>query len=170
MLKRASEDTDSLQKDFRPGERRDPMRSSAIVRHASVYAGVLLVLAACSPSTPDPSGPVFDVRIKDFKVLPSSDSAPAGLVTLNVANTGPTTHEFVIVRTDLPDDGLPIGGDGLRVDEDGLEPVDEIDGIEDGASGQVTVRLEPGHYVFFCNFEGHYLAGMHAAVEVMDDA
>jgi uncharacterized cupredoxin-like copper-binding protein len=145
------------------------MRSSAIVRHACLYAGVLLVLA-CSPSTPDPSGQVFDVRIKDFKVLPSSDSAPAGLVTLNVANTGPTTHEFVIVRTDLPDDGLPIGTDGLSVDEDSLEPVDEIDGIEDGTSGQVTVRLEPGRYVFFCNFQGHYLAGMHAAVEVTADA
>ena len=146
------------------------MRSSAIARHACVYAGLALVLVACSPPAPSLSGPVFNVRIKDFKVLPSSDSAPAGLVTLNVTNTGPTTHEFVVVRTDLPDDGLPIGGDGLRVDEDGLEPVDEIDGIEDRTSGQVTVRLEPGRYVFFCNFEGHYLAGMHAAVEVMDDA
>lgn len=146
------------------------MRSSATARHAGVYAGLALVLVACSPSTTGPSGPVFDVRIKDFKVLPSSDSAPAGLVTLNVSNSGPTTHEFVIVRTDLPDDGLPIGVDGLSVDEDGLEAVDEIEGIEDGTSGQVTVRLERGRYVFFCNFEGHYLAGMHAAVEVMDDA
>ena len=35
---------------------------------------------------------------------------------------------------------------------------------------QVTVQLEPGRYVFFCNFEGHYLAGMHAPVRVIDDA
>ena len=146
------------------------MRTSAIARHACVYAGLALVLVACSPSTPTPSGPVFDVRIKDFKVLPSSDSAPAGLVTLNVSNSGPTTHEFVIVRTDLPDDGLPIGVDGLSVDEDGLEPVDEIEGIEDGTSGRATVRLEPGRYVFFCNFEGHYLAGMNAGIEVTEDA
>jgi uncharacterized cupredoxin-like copper-binding protein len=146
------------------------MRSSAIARHACAYAGLAVVLVACSPSTTGPAGAVFDVRIKDFKVLPSSDSAPAGLVTLNVSNRGPTTHEFVIVRTDLPDESLPIGIDGLSVDEDGLEPVDEIEGIEDGTSGQVTVRLEPGRYVFFCNFEGHYLAGMHAAVEVTGDA
>ena len=146
------------------------MGSSAIVRHAWAYVGVGLVLAACSPPTTGPSGPVFDVKIRDFKVLPSSDSAPAGLVTLDVTNTGPTTHEFVVVRTDLPDGDLPIGVDGLSVDEDGLEPVDEIEGIEDGTSGQVTVRLEPGRYVFFCNFEGHYLAGMNAGVEVTDDA
>ena len=170
MLKHASEATDSVRKDFRPGSVGNRMGSSAIVRHACAYAGVALVLVACSPSTAGPSGPVFDVRIKDFKILPSSDSAPDGLVTLNVSNTGPTTHEFVVVRTDLPDDDLPIGVDGLRVDEDGLEPVDEIEGIEDGTSGQVTVRLEPGRYVFFCNFEGHYLAGMNAGVEVAHDA
>ena len=145
------------------------MGSSAIARHACAYAGVALVLAACSPSTTGPSGPVFDVRIRDFKILPSSDSAPAGQVTLSVANMGPTMHEFVVVRTDLSDDDLPIGVDGLSVDEDGLEPVDEIEGIVDGTSGQVTVRLEPGRYVFFCNFEGHYLAGMNAGVEVTDD-
>src|SRR5680860_273731 len=109
MLKRASEFTDSPSQGLQTREWREPMRSSAIARHACAYAGVALVLVACSPSTTGPSGPVFDVRIKDFKVLPSSDSAPAGLVTLNVSNSGPTTHEFVVVRTELPDDGLPIG-------------------------------------------------------------
>lgn len=170
MLKRASEATDSVRKDFRPGSVGNRMGSSAIARHACAYAGVALVLVACSPPTTGPSGPVFDVKIRDFRILPSSDSAPDGVVTLNVSNTGPTTHEFVVVRTDLPYEDLPIGIDGLSVDEDGLEPVDEIEGIEDGTSGQVTVRLEPGRYVFFCNFEGHYLAGMNAAVEVTADA
>jgi uncharacterized cupredoxin-like copper-binding protein len=28
------------------------------------------------------------------------------------------------------------------------------------------VRLPPGHYVLYCNMEGHYLAGMHAEVTV----
>ena len=46
------------------------------------------------------------------KVLPSSPTAPAGKVTLSVSNIGPTTHEFVVVRTDLPDGELPIGADG----------------------------------------------------------
>lgn len=146
------------------------MRSSVIAKLARLCAGVALVLVACLPADGGPTGQVFDVRIKDFKIFPSSASAPDGLVTLNVSNKGPTTHEFVVVRTDLPDDALPIGTDGLSVDEDGLEPVDEIEGIEDGTSRQVTVRLEPGNYVFFCNFEGHYLAGMHADVEVTEDA
>jgi uncharacterized cupredoxin-like copper-binding protein len=143
--------------------------SNTIARIACLCASVALVLAACASAEPAVSGPVFDITIKDFKVLPSNQTAPAGTVTLSVSNIGPTTHEFVVVRTDLPDDDLPIGASGLSVDEDRLEDVDEIEGIEDGTTEQVTVQLEPGRYVFFCNFEGHYLAGMHAPVRVIDD-
>ena len=146
------------------------MSWSAIVRTACAAVGVAFLLVACSEPATAPSGPVFDVELKDFKVHPSSGSAPAGPVTIHVSNTGPTTHEFVVVRTDLPPDELPIGADGLSVDDDDLEEIDEIEGIEDGTTGQVTVRLEPGRYVFFCNFEGHYLAGMHAGVQVAGDA
>ena len=146
------------------------MRWNTIARTACLVAGLALLPAACSPTEPGASGPVFDVTIRDFKVRPSSPTAPAGVVTLSVSNIGPTTHEFVVVRTNLPDDELPIGADGLSVDEDRLDDVDEIEGVEDGSTEQVTVRLEPGRYVFFCNFEGHYLAGMHAAVRVVGDA
>jgi uncharacterized cupredoxin-like copper-binding protein len=144
------------------------VRSNTIARIACLFGGLALVLAACGPAEPV-SGSVFDVTIKDFKVRPSSPTAPAGMVTLSVSNIGPTTHEFVVVRTDLLDGDLPIGADGLSVDEDRLDDVDEIEGVEDGSTEQVTVRLDPGRYVFFCNFEGHYLAGMHAAVRVVGD-
>ena len=146
------------------------MRWNTIARTACLFAGLALVPAACGPAVPGASGPVFDVTIRDFKVRPSRPTAPAGVVTLSVSNIGPTTHEFVVVRTDLPDGELPIGTDGLSVDEDRLDDVDEIEGVEDGSTEQVTVRLDPGRYVFFCNFEGHYLAGMHAAVRVVGDA
>jgi uncharacterized cupredoxin-like copper-binding protein len=146
------------------------VRWNTIARTTYLVAGLALVPMACGPAEPAASGPVFDVTIKDFKVRPSSPTVPAGTVTLSVSNVGPTTHEFVVVRTDLPDGELPIGADGLSVDEDRLDDVDEIEGVEDGSTEQVTVRLKPGRYVFFCNFEGHYLAGMHAPVRVVGDA
>jgi uncharacterized cupredoxin-like copper-binding protein len=146
------------------------VRWNTIARNACLCAGVTLVLAACGPAEPAASGPVFDVTIRDFKVRPSGPMAQAGVVTLSVSNIGPTTHEFVVVRTDLPDGELPIGADGLSVDEDRLDDVDEIEAVEDGSTEQVTARMGPGRYVFFCNFEGHYLAGMHAAVRVVGDA
>ena len=37
---------------------------------------------------------------------------------------------------------------------------------EPGATRYLTVELRPGRYVFFCNMEGHFMAGMHAEVEV----
>jgi uncharacterized cupredoxin-like copper-binding protein len=146
------------------------VRWNTIARTACLLAGLALVPAACDSIEPAASSPVFDVTIRDFKVRPSSPTAPAGTLTLSVSNIGPTTHEFVVVRTNLPDDDLPIGADGLSVDEDRLDDVDGIEGIEDGSTEQVTVRLDPGRYVFFCNFEGHYLAGMHATVRVVVDA
>jgi hypothetical protein len=67
-----------------------------------------------------------------------------------------------------PSDGtlLPIGGDGLSVDEDSVDVVDELEEVLDGDRDSLTVSLEPGTYVLFCNLEGHYLAGMYATIEV----
>ena len=31
---------------------------------------------------------------------------------------------------------------------------------------QLDLDLDPGHYVLFCNLEGHYLGGMHVDLEV----
>lgn len=132
-------------------------------------AGAALVLFGCSPGPAVPTGPQFDVTIKDFKILPSHPSLEDGIVTLRVWNKGPATHEFVVLRSDLPADGLPIGTDGLSVDEDAAVPLKEIEEVEARALGMLTVTLRPGRYVLFCNLEGHYLAGMHAAIEVTDD-
>ena len=76
------------------------------------------------------------------------------------------TYEFVIVRTDFPSDQLPIGADGLSVNEDQLRPAGEIGEVESGTTQTLALHLAPGRYVFFCNLEGHYLGGMHGVLEV----
>src|SRR5690349_6115997 len=43
-------------------------------------------------------------------------SASAGSITFNVKNTGKVEHEFVVLKTDKPADGL---GNGARVSESG---------------------------------------------------
>ena len=93
---------------------------------------------------------------------------PAGTVTFRVRNQGPTSHEFVVVRTDLAPDKLPLQDDGLTVDEEkkGVELVEEAGGLDIDEHENLVVRLTPGHYVMYCNFEGHYLGGMHAALTV----
>jgi uncharacterized cupredoxin-like copper-binding protein len=134
-----------------------------VVRAGAV--GVALALVACSPS-PALTGTVISVTEKDFAITAPSSIPAGGDVTLSVTNDGPATHEFVMVRSDLRADQLPIAKDGLSVDEDALTGVGEISQVDYGSTETVQVTLPPGRYVFFCNLDGHYLGGMHTALVV----
>jgi uncharacterized cupredoxin-like copper-binding protein len=146
------------------------MRRNRKKNRALVTAGaVLFPLLGCTGHHSAPPGPVFDVKVKDFKIEPSLPTLEAGLVTLRVRNEGPTTHEFVLTRSGLPADELPLAADGLSVDEDRVVPLGELAEVEAGATGVLTLPLTPGRYVLFCNLEGHYLIGMSASIEVSAD-
>ena len=124
-------------------------------RTVRAVIAVLLLLPACSSSPPEHDGPVLSVRIKDFKIHPARPSVENGMLTLSVWNEGPTTHEFVVVQSDQAADELPIGKDGIRVDEDAMAPVDELEEIGAKTRGILSLSLSPGHYVLFCNLEGY---------------
>ena len=125
-------------------------------------AAAVLVIPACSS---DDGG--IDVTVSDFKVEPAETSAPAGELTFDITNDAEQTHEFVIFKTDLAPDALPVGDDG-DVDEEGegVEHIDEIEDITGGSTQSLTVSLDAGNYVFICNLPGHYDQGMHAAFTV----
>jgi uncharacterized cupredoxin-like copper-binding protein len=138
-----------------------------LLRHVvrAVAAGAVLVLLASCTSTPPPAGPVVHISEKDFSIS-EPGSVAAGDVTFDVSNLGPATHEFVVVRSDLPPDQLPIGSDGLSVNEDAVQHVGEIGQVDLGTTQSLTLSLTPGNYVFFCNLDGHYLGGMHTSLVV----
>ena len=115
------------------------------------------------------SGPTHvDVRMKDFALRLSRKSAPAGRVVFRVHNSGPSTHEINIDRTDDPPRHLPLKDDGLTVEEDAptLHRIDSIEQLNLGDTDNLEVSLTPGRYVLWCNLEGHYLGGMHVAFDV----
>ena len=93
---------------------------------------------------------------------------PAGTVSFRILNQGPTTHEYIVVRTDRAPDKLPLQRDGLTVNEDapGIDLLDEVGGLDIDDRQTMILRLAPGNYVMYCNLEGHYLGGMHAALTV----
>jgi uncharacterized cupredoxin-like copper-binding protein len=117
---------------------------------------------------PSPPGTVVDVLLDDFHVHRTTARVPAGMVRFRLSNNGPSTHEFIVVRTDRASDQLPLQRDGLTVDEEGpgVDQVDEAEGLDIADRRTLTLSLAPGHYVLFCNMEGHYLGGMHAAFTV----
>jgi uncharacterized cupredoxin-like copper-binding protein len=135
---------------------------------------VLAALALAVPLTvarrqaPTPSGTPVNVLLQDFKVRMDAAVVPAGTVSFRLLGQGPTTHEFIVVRTDRSPDKLPLQPDGLTVNEEalGVELVDEADGLDIDDRQTLDLRLAPGHYVMYCNLEGHYLGGMYAALTV----
>lgn len=139
-------------------------------RRIQFGAVALLLLSGCTgglpggPATPEST---VDVTLKDFAIHAPA-SVAAGGVTFRIYNQGPATHEFVVVRTSLPAGELPIGSDGLSVDEDSLEGAGEVGEVDTWTTEPLTLPLTPGRYVFFCNLEGHYLGGMYTSFDVTD--
>ncbi len=117
------------------------------------------------------------VILKDFSVHPNTTQAKSGRLTFEAVNEGISTHELVILRTDLRLTDLPRkeaeGQSGMMaeylVDEDNalIEIIDEIEEFPSGTSQKKTVSLDPGHYVLFCNIPGHFDKGMHALLHVV---
>jgi uncharacterized cupredoxin-like copper-binding protein len=143
-------------------------------RWAWALALVLAALALAVPLTvarrdePTPSGTPVNVLLEDFKVRRDAAVVPAGTVSFRILNQGPTTHEFIVVRTDRAPDKLPLQSDGLTVDEEGrgVELLDEAEGLDIDDRQTLVLNLAAGNYVLYCNLEGHYLGGMHAALAV----
>jgi uncharacterized cupredoxin-like copper-binding protein len=135
---------------------------------------VLAALALAVPFTvaprqePTPRGTPVNVLLEDFKVERDMAVVPAGTVRFRIRNQGPTSHEFIVVRTDRAPDKLPLQRDGLTVNEDaqGINLLDEADGLDIDDRRTLVLDLAAGHYVMYCNLEGHYLGGMYAALTV----
>jgi uncharacterized cupredoxin-like copper-binding protein len=143
-------------------------------RWAWALALVLAVLALVVPLTlarrhdPTPRGTPVNVLLEDFTLRRDVDVVPAGTVRFRILNQGPTTHELSVIRTDRAPDKLPLQRDGLTINEDapGMDFLDEAEGLDIGDRRTLALRLAPGNYVLYCNMEGHYLGGMHAALTV----
>lgn len=116
-----------------------------------------------------------NITLKEWSVAADVSSVPAGLVKFLVKNDGPSdTHEFVVVKTDLAPESLPVDASG-KVDENGagIQIIGEIEDITVGSSTHLKAfDLAPGKYVLICNIydagekEAHYHEGMRMAFTV----
>ena len=108
------------------------------------------------------------MTLRDYRISASTATLSAGLISFDIVNRGPSTHEFVVFETDRAPDRMPLGTDGLTIDEDSpaVRHIGELAQVDVGRSTTLALRLSPGTYVFICNMEGHYLGGMHTQVTV----
>jgi uncharacterized cupredoxin-like copper-binding protein len=160
------------------------MRRSALL----VVASFALVLAACGGDdassssdgegaaiTGGDSGQTVAVSVgesgpDEMYMRLSQESVAAGSVTFVVTNEGQKEHEFLVIKTDTPAGEIPLltvpDGEHDFDEEAAGEVIDEIGSVVAGATEELTVTLEPGHYALNCNLEGHYSAGMWADLQV----
>jgi hypothetical protein len=143
-------------------------------RWAWGLALVLVVLAVAVPITvarrrePPPRGTPVNLLLDDFRIQEDTSVVPAGTVSFRILNHGPTSHEVNVIRTNRAPDKLPLQRDGLTVDDEaaGIDFLDDVGGLDIDERQTLTLDLAPGHYVLYCNLEGHYLGGMRAALTV----
>jgi uncharacterized cupredoxin-like copper-binding protein len=133
---------------------------------ALVTIAVMIGLAGCGDDDDGSAVGTIDVTLSDFKIELSDTSSPAGEVTFEVHNKGPSVHEFVVFKTDLEPDALPTDDAGDVAESDEFAPVDEIEDIAKGASPTLTVDLAAGSYVLICNVPAHYRQGMRTSFTV----
>ena len=128
--------------------------------------GILVVVLSALLAACGGGATKINATLTDYAMELSATSAKAGEVTFHITNDAEATiHEFVVVQTDTLAADLPVGDD-LLVDESLFTPVDEVEDLEAGKSADLTVTLEPGHYVLLCNIAGHFTLGMHTDFNV----
>ena len=144
---------------------------SRMLRMAASLAGAALVVAlsACGADGDAAiSGISNDITgsLSEWKIDLSAGAAAAGTVNFTITNDGTIEHEFVIVKTDIPDGEIPLVEDKFQEDAEGVEVIDEMEKMAKGVTETLTVNLEPGNYQLVCNIVSHYGAGMHTGFVV----
>jgi uncharacterized cupredoxin-like copper-binding protein len=140
------------------------MKPRKIYALLAIMTLIVPLLTACGPQK-------IDAALTTYKMVLSKNTAKAGDITFHVHNDATDLkHEFVIFKTDLPEDQLPLTPEGA-VDEEGagVTHIDEVE-VEAGKSADLTVKLDPGNYVIVCNIndnnQQHYMHGMHTVFTV----
>jgi uncharacterized cupredoxin-like copper-binding protein len=139
------------------------MKSRKLLIIAALAILIIPVLSACGPAK-------IDAALTTYKITLDKNSAPAGDIIFHVHNDATDLkHEFVIFKTDLPEDQLPTNDDGtVNEDGEGVTHIDEVE-LEPGESSDLEVNLDKGKYVLICNIDSdemHYQHGMHVAFTV----
>ena len=143
---------------------------------AVLFAASLVTLAACggsdggSDAAASSSSSAATSSAADDSGSSSSSSAPAGesqQITATEADFSISLDSTDLTAGDYEIDVVNDGGatHDLVVERDGQD-VAKSDTIAPGATGSVTVSLEPGEYVFYCSIGNHRAMGMEVTVTV----
>lgn len=149
--------------------------ASAILFTGSAFAAPTIVTVSLnnqSITTDLPAGlgmamPGADRSKAVMSVTAVPNVVRAGEISFVATNNSTDyVHEMLLIKIDDPKAQLPFIADELRVDEEAAGHMGEVAELDPGKSGTLTLTLDPGTYMLFCNIPGHYMAGMWTTVTV----
>lgn len=92
---------------------------------------------------------------------------PRGAVKFNVTNLGSALmHEIILAEVNDANELLAYDVAKNMVDEETIQTLAQVAEIAPSKSASFTLELKPGKYLLYCNYAGHYMAGMWAVIEV----
>jgi uncharacterized cupredoxin-like copper-binding protein len=95
------------------------------------------------------------------------DHVAAGEITFVATNSSKDmVHEMIVAPLTSAAEILPYEGEENEVNEEKAGYLGEIEEVEAGKSGTMTLELKPGEYILYCNLPGHYMAGMWTILTV----
>lgn len=97
----------------------------------------------------------------------STHTVKAGKVTFAVENASrELVHEMVLSPVKEEKAALPYDEAAMKVDEDAAGHLGDVEELEPGKRGALTIDLKPGKYILYCNIAGHYMKGMWTLITV----
>jgi uncharacterized cupredoxin-like copper-binding protein len=136
------------------------MRSKRLL---AVTAG-LAALAAAGALVALGAGGKVSVSMKEWKMQPVPSSSKAGSITFSVHNRGHLAHQFIVVKTNLPANKLPLKGATVNLAK--LKVLGKVSSIQPGKTKTLGLKLAAGKYVLLCNLPAHYKAGQYTSFTV----
>ena len=111
--------------------------------------------------------PGSDMSMATMGITIDMVDVPAGEVTFLVTNDSEgMIHEMVLAPVVDTATELPYDGHLMKVDEDAAGHLAEVAERDPGKTGSLTMTLDPGTFILYCNIPGHYAMGMWTLLTV----
>ena len=141
---------------------------------ATLLAGLAMMALSCPSAFA--GGAVVHVELQDatgdggastMHMILDHASVKAGEVSFRVMNESKTlVHEMLVLPTGQDPTALPYDPKKDVFLEDRVKSLGEVEELQPGKPGELTLTLKPGPYLLACNQPGHFHAGMWAKFTV----
>lgn len=108
-----------------------------------------------------------DMKTAKMGVNVNPMAVSRGTVKFNVTNLASTLmHEVILAEVNDENELLTFNATKNTVDEETIQTLGQVAEIAPSKSASFTLELKPGKYVLYCNYGGHFMAGMWTVMEV----